>query len=128
VSSQDKQSSKGDAWKVTVYENSVLKSQTQNDRLQVEIAEGQSRVLVFERTVGNIAVDAGYMERIWLEVNKKKENLRIPYEGSGFYEQICRCENNGLHHIIDGSLKWVLKGDSTLLSGYISLNSKRLEW
>ena len=106
VSSQDKQSSKGEGWKITIYENSILKSQTQNDRLQVEITEGQSRVLVFERTVGNIAVDAGYMERIWLEVSGNKSRVEITPEAAAYYERVCRCENNGFHRIISGELEW----------------------
>ncbi len=114
ASSQDKQAAKGEAWKVNVYEHSVLKSELQNDRLQVEITEGAFRVLVFERTVGNIAVDAGYMERIWLEVSDDKSRLEINPESSAFYERVCRCENNGFYRIISGELEWGKSEDTTL--------------
>ncbi|MCA6078749.1 hypothetical protein [Fulvivirga sedimenti] len=114
ASSQDKQAAKGEEWKVKIYEHSVLKGEWQNDRLQVEIVEGTSRVLVFERTVGNIAVDAGYMERIWLEVSDDKSRLEINPESSAFYERVCRCENNGFHRIISGDFRWDMSEDTTL--------------
>jgi len=123
ASSQNK--SGKDLWTVADLDSYVLKVDSVSNHLKVDTIAGDGHVLIFERTVGRIEVDAGYMERLWIEFPEMKSlpiDLEIPAEGiMVFYERLCRCEYAGFHRINDGFLNLTISDNLTLVEGSIRL-------
>jgi len=124
ASTQDK----ANPWKVIRLEGYTLAVDSSLNLLRVDTIPGNGNVLIFERTVGNIMVDAGFIERLWLQPVKTGRQMRIEANSLAFYELVCRCPLAGMHRIIDGDISWSNNDGFSAMSGYIETKDKRVEF